>query len=134
LTSRDLLEAMQEDDRVSDLFRAAVDAAMRTSDADKLKLLGRALASGALAADAQVAEAEQLLRTASELDPVDLRALLLLRRTHVRRPWTTLQEQMGVSKAVAWTIMARLQRLGLTDEERDAQLEDPQDSISGRST
>lgn len=124
----DLLEAMQDDERISDLFRAAVDAAIRTGDEDKIRLLGRALASGALSNDdAALEEAEQLLRIAVELDPVDLRALLLLRRSDMRRPWVLIQERRGASKAVAWAIMARLQRLGLIDEERDARVADPAD-------
>jgi hypothetical protein len=124
----DLLEAMEEDERISDLFRAAVEAAIKTGDDDKIRLLGRALASGALAEDdSDVEEAEQLLRIAVELAPVDLRALLLLRRTDMRRPWVMIQEQMGASKPVAWAIMARLQRLGLVDEERDARVSDPED-------
>lgn len=124
----DLLEAMEDDERISDLFRAAVEGAIKTGDDDKIRLLGRALASGALADDdAALEEAEQLLRIAVELDPVDLRALLLLRRSDMRRPWILIQEQMGASKAVAWAIMARLQRLGLVDEERDARISDPAD-------
>lgn len=129
----DLLEAMEEDERISDLFRAAVEGVIRTGDDDKIRLLGRALGSGALADDdAALEEAEQLLRIAVELDPVDLRALLLLRRSDMRRPWILIQEQMGASKAVAWAIMARLQRLGLVDEERDARISapaDPQDDL-----
>ncbi|MCU1437962.1 MAG: hypothetical protein JWP66_1049, partial [Naasia sp.] len=75
----DLLEAMEEDERISDLFRSAVEGAIKTGDDDKIRLLGRALASGALSEDdAALEEAEQLLRIAVELDPVDLRALLLL--------------------------------------------------------
>jgi hypothetical protein len=123
----DLLEAMDSDERVSDLFRAAVDAAIKTGDDDKIRLLGRALASGAMAEDdAAVEEAEQLLRIAVELEPVDLRALMLL-RSDTYRPWVMLQQEMGASKPVVWAIMARLQRLGLVDEERDVRVSDPAD-------
>jgi hypothetical protein len=127
----DLLEAMQEDERVSDMFRVAVDAAVRTGAEDKLHLLGRALAAGALAADdAAVDEAEQLLRTAVELDPVDLRALLVIEDTQSRHPRQILEEHLEISTAVALAVMARLQRLGLVAEEQNATLNDARDKTN----
>lgn len=88
-----LLEAIRTNEELSDMFRQAVDAAAHASSEDKLRLLGRALAIGALAQDeAAVEEAEQLLRTAVELDPVDLWAILLLRQANMRQPWVVLQE------------------------------------------
>jgi hypothetical protein len=126
-----LLEALRSNEELSDMFRQAVDAATRAASKDKLRLLGRALASGALAQDeAAVEEAEQLLRTAVELDPVDLRAILVLRETNMRQPWVVLQERLGATKPVAWGVMARLQRLGLIDVERDARVNDPEDKSS----
>jgi hypothetical protein len=126
-----MLEALHTDEALSDMFRQAIEAAVRTGSEDKLRLLGRALASGALAQDeAAVEESEQLLRAAVELDPVDLRALLALRAANLRRPWVVLQERLGATKAVAWAVMARLQRLGLIDVERDARLDDPDDRAS----
>jgi hypothetical protein len=126
-----VLERMHEDERLSDMFRSAVEAAMRTGADDKLRLMGRALADGILAEDgAAVDEAEQLLRTAVELDPVDLRALLLFRQRGMDRPWIALRQSLGLSAAVADMVMARLQRLGLVEVERDARVEDPADRES----
>lgn len=128
-----LLISMQEDERLADMFRAAVDGAVRTGDDDKLNLMGRALSDGTLAEDeAAVDEAEQLLRTAIELDPVDLRALLVLRRHGVARPWTTLREQCGLSDVTVDVVIARLQRLGLLEVERDAQVIFPEDPNDGQ--
>jgi hypothetical protein len=128
-----LLLSMQENERLADMFRAAVDSAVRTGDDDKLKLMGRALSDGTLAEDdAAVDEAEQLLRTAVELDPVDLRALLALRRRGTSRPWKTLCEECGLTDVTADVVMARLQRLGLLEVERDAEVTFPDDPSDGQ--
>lgn len=127
----DLLDALHTDEALSDMFRTAVEAATRAGDDDKLRLLGRALASGALAEDdAAVEEAEQLLRAAVELDPVDLRALLALRGAKEGRPRVVLQERLGTTEAVAWAVLARLLRVGLVEVERDARVNDPDDRTS----
>lgn len=127
----DLLDALHTDEALSDMFRTAVEAATRAGDDDKLRLLGRALASGALAEDdAAVEEAEQLLRAAVELDPVDLRALLALRGANEGRPRVVLQERLGTTEAVAWAVLARLLRVGLVEVERDARVNDPDDRTS----
>jgi hypothetical protein len=127
----DLLQALHTDEALSDMFRTAVEAATRAGDDDKLRLLGRALASGALAEDdAAVEEAEQLLRAAVELDPVDLRALLALRASNAGRPRVVLQERLGTTEAVAWAVLARLLRVGLVEVERDARVSDPDDRTS----
>src|SRR4051812_8521625 len=69
-------QQVASDERLTDMFDAAVDSAIATSSDAKIRLLGRVVAAGALADDeARVDEAEQLLRIALELDPVDLRAL-----------------------------------------------------------
>jgi hypothetical protein len=87
-----VLRAIQEDERVSDMFRDVVSAAVRTGDDNKLGLLGRALASGALAkGDAAVDEAQQFLRIASELDPVEVEHLLGV--------FTAARLRLGVSGA-----------------------------------
>jgi hypothetical protein len=126
-----LLDALHTDEALSDMFRMAVEAATQASSEAKLKLLGKALASGALAEDdAAVEEAQQLLRAAVELDPVDLRALLALRGTAKRQPRVVLQEWLGTTEAVAWAVMARLLRVGLVDVERDARVNDPEDATS----
>jgi hypothetical protein len=107
------------------MFRSAVDAAMRSTSELKIQLLGRALSSGALADDdAKVDEAEQMLRVATELDPVDLRALLAIREDRQRfrpqsNPFQSLR-RLGLSSASAWPVLARLQRLGLMSTSQSA--------------
>lgn len=126
-----LLDALHTDEVLSDMFRTAVEAAIRAGSEDKLRLLGRALASGALAKDdARVEEAEQLLRAAVELDPVDLRALLALRGAREGEPRAVLQNRLHTTEAVAWAVLARLLRVGLLEVERDARVNSPGDQAS----
>jgi hypothetical protein len=127
-----VLRAIQEDERVSDMFRDVMSAAVRTGDDNKLGLLGRALASGVLAKDdAAVDEAQQFLRIASELDPVDLRALLELSKSDgISQPWLTVRTRLDLTPALTDVVMARLHRLDLMEVERDAQVDYPSDPMN----
>lgn len=123
-----LFRQIAADDRLTDMFNTAVEAAVATSSDAKIRLLGRALASGAIAKDqAHVDEAEQLLRVAVELDPVDLRALRALERWHSSDPEGSVAFALGVGPAVAGPIVARLQRLHLIKVERLASVSDKKD-------
>jgi hypothetical protein len=116
------------DERLTDMFNAAVEASIATSSDAKIRLLGRALAAGATAADeAKVDEAEQLLRIALELDPVDLRALRALERRHVRDAAHAVAYALEISSAIAGPIVARLERLHLLSVERMASISDTKD-------
>ena len=82
MSADELLEAIMADERLTDLFRMTMELAARSSSEQKLKALGTALASGVLATDdAEVDEAQLLLRTVGQLEPVDARALALLSQT-----------------------------------------------------
>lgn len=113
------------DERLSDMFNAAVDNAVATSSDAKIRLLGRALAAGVVAADeAAVDEAEQLLRVALQLDPVDLRALRALER------WTGVDAErvvahaLGIDEAIAGLIVSRLRTLHLVKVDASGSIND----------
>lgn len=127
LSMADLLEAMRGDERIEQMFRDAVQSAMASTSEDKIHLLGRAVATGALAGDAsKIDEAAVLLRLASELDPVDLRALLQFSRMRgnrtqegveaVQRPVLFLTKNLGIEETSARPIVSRLQRMGLLEQ------------------
>lgn len=123
-----LFHQIAADERLTDMFNAAVDAAVSTSSDAKIRLLGRALALGATAEDrVQVDEAEQVLRIAVELDPVDLRALRALERWRSTDAEGLVAYALGVGPAVAGPIVARLQRLHLIKVERLASVYDKKD-------
>jgi hypothetical protein len=123
-----LFEQIASDERLTDLFNAAVEASIATSSDAKIRLLGRALATAATAADeAKVDEAEQLLRIALELDPVDLRAMRALERRHVSDAVYTVAYALDISSAVAGPIVSRLERLHLLSVERVASISDKKD-------
>lgn len=123
-----LFEQIAADERLTDMFNAAVDAAIATSSEAKIRLLGRVLAAGAVAEDeAKVDEAEQLLRIALELDPVDLRALRALERWHTSDASDRVSHALDVSAAIAGPIVARLERLHLLHLERTATVLDKKD-------
>jgi hypothetical protein len=123
-----LFEQIKTDERLSDMFSAAVDAAIATSSDAKIRLLGRAVAAGALAEDqAAIDEIEQLLRIAVELDPVDLRALRALERRRVPDAVAVVGYALDVGSAIAGVIVARLERLHLVRVERTAAIYDKQD-------
>lgn len=123
-----LFEQIAASERLTDMFNAAVEAAVATGSEAKIRLLGRALSSGATAEDeAKVDEAEQLLRIAAELDPVDLRALRALERRSTSSPSRKIMFALGISAATAGPIIARLERLHLLQAERSAVLNDKAD-------
>ncbi len=123
-----LFEQIASDERITDMFNAAVEASIATSSDAKIRLLGRALAAGATASDeAKVDEAEQLLRIALDLDPVDLRALRALERWHVSNAAHTVAYALDISSAIAGPIVVRLERLHLLSVERIASISDKND-------
>jgi hypothetical protein len=107
-----------EHERFSDLLRDSVEAALRTRDERKIRLLAKAFASGALADDeAAVDEAEQQTRLIADLDPVDLRAVLVLRDRSrgYGHPVTCIARELRLTGATAHLVYARLERNGLVE-------------------
>lgn len=138
LTIDSLFDAISSNEEIADRFRAAVDAASRTTSAEKIRLLGKAVASGALAKDqAQVDISAQLLRLATEVEAVDLRGLIALRdwlHRVVTQPATealdaqqVLVSRLGWSPVLADPVLARLQRLGLVQLAQEAHVMFPED-------
>lgn len=119
----DLLNAVREDERLEEMFRVAVDAAVSSTSDLKIKLLGGAVASGALVDDAaKVDESVILLRLATELEVLDLRALIAMRRASREerqelsiRPVRFLADQLDIGTAIARPILSRLEQLGLVE-------------------
>ena len=129
LTIESLFDQISSSEEVGEMFRVAVESASRSTSEGHIRLLGKFLAAGALAADqARVDEADQLLRVTAQLDPVDLRALLVLEgKLQQRRnvtPMHCLKNDMGFSSALSHAIFARLTRLGLLSSERSAYVAD----------
>jgi hypothetical protein len=80
-TVDELLARLRSDERLQAIFDEAVDASARASTQAKARTIGRALASGALAADdAAVDEALLMMRVIRDLEPVDFRVLAHLAR------------------------------------------------------
>lgn len=74
-----LLEQLAHDEVLSDMFREAVETAVRSSSDLKIRLLGKVLAAAAVAKDeAKIDETQELLRIAEQLEAVDVRALTAL--------------------------------------------------------
>jgi len=72
----ELRDRLQSDERLRSMVDTAMDAAVRASTEAKARAIGRALVSGALAADdAQVDEAAQNLRIVVDLEAIDVRVL-----------------------------------------------------------
>lgn len=77
MTPEQLVEIIVTSERVTDLLRSAIDGARRTSIEDKVRALGRVLATGALAEDdAEVDEAELMMRTLDDIGAAEIRSLL----------------------------------------------------------
>jgi hypothetical protein len=122
----ELARLILEHERFGDLLRDSVEAALRTRDTQKIRLLAKAFSSGALADDeASIDEAEQLTRLIAELDPVDIRAALALRNRGNRygHPVGCIQHELGVSHPMSNLIYSRLQRTGLVENETIAALD-----------
>ncbi|WGX98080.1 hypothetical protein [Nocardioides sp. L-11A] len=119
----DLLNAVREDERLEEMFRVAVDAAVSSTSDLKIKLLGGAVASGALVDDtAKVDESVILLRLATELEVLDLRAIVAMSRASREerhelgaRPVRFLADTLGIGPAIARPILSRLEQLGLVE-------------------
>jgi DNA-binding transcriptional ArsR family regulator len=127
----ELAELLLENERFGDLLRDSVEAALRTRDEQKIRLLAKSFVSGALAEDeAAVDEAEQQTRLIAELDPVDLRAMLALRDRSrgYGHPVGCLRKELGVTPTTANLIYARLQRNGLVEIEPMASFDPKNDS------
>lgn len=126
----DLAQLLLEEERFGDLLRDAVDAALRTRDSTKIRLLAGAFVSGTLATDeASIDEAEQQTRLIAELDPVDLRAILILRDKSrgYGHPAACLRHELRMTSATAGLIYARLQRYGLVEVDSTASF-DPENN------
>ena len=75
----ELVEAVASNERLADLLLRALEAARRSGVEMKLRALGRAVGSGALAADdAEVDTAELLVRTLDDIGAAEIRRLLAL--------------------------------------------------------
>lgn len=112
----DLLDRITEDEQLADLLRLALEAAVRTGEDAKLRMMGRAVASGALAADdAEFDEARLLLRTASDIEMPELRALLQMREN---QQGTITADGVPIASRgpdVPGHLIARLQGLGVVN-------------------
>jgi hypothetical protein len=122
-----LLERLAEDERLLWMLDAGLDAAVRASTERKARVLGRALTSGALAADdAQVDERAQMLRILADLETAEVRLLSGLANledhpaaTHIQGPgWQITTDKLhmltgGMSNVATQAAIAVLQRHGL---------------------
>ena len=132
LGMEELLAQLATNEELSDMFREAVETAVRTSSELKIRLLGRVLASAATAEDeAKVDEARELLRIAEQLEAIDVRALLVMSERRPSDPAEFLAMALNASEVVTGPIAARLRRLSLIDVVQEAQLNDPSDKESG---
>ena len=122
MSREDLLERIMEDERLADLFRATMEAAVRAGDEQKLRALGRALARGALATDdAEFDDAQLVLRTVGQMEPIDLRALVMLTEKPIPldaqgRPD---RSEPGSGPIPGLAVLAHLEQLGLARERQD---------------
>lgn len=126
----DLARLLRQNERFADMLRDAVEAAVRTRDESKIRLLARSFVLGTLAEDdAAIDEAELQTRLIAELDPVDLRAVLALRDKAFQygHPVGCLTHELSISDATANLIYARLRRSGLVETEPIATI-DPADA------
>ena len=93
-TPEELLEAVAADEHLGDMLLRALEAARRSGVEEKLRALGRAVATGALATDdADVDTAELLIRTLDDLEAPEIRRLVsytggvAIVSTHTRTRW-----------------------------------------------
>lgn len=127
-----LLSQLAADEELSDMFREAVDTAVRTSSEMEIRLLGKVLASAAMAEDdAKVDEARELLRIAEQLETVDVRALVAMSDRRPSDAAAFLAKALKTSDVVTGPIIARLRRLSLIDVIQEAQVNDPSDKEDG---
>lgn len=83
----ELFEAVEQNERLGDIFEETMGAASRTSWDAKLQSLGRALAQAVTAIDdATVDRAELLGRAIADIEPIHARALWLLGRRRLVNP------------------------------------------------
>jgi hypothetical protein len=95
-TSADeLLDAIMADERLTDLFRMTMELAARSGSEQKLKALGKALASGVLANDDAAYEQSLLLmRTIGQLEAPDIRVLSLVQHFERVHPTAAKDEDV----------------------------------------
>lgn len=104
----------------------AVESATRSSSNEKIRLLGRVLRAELSAKDqAAVDNAQQILRVAVELEPVDVRALAAVANSPRRDPMETLRTELRVNEATGYAVRSRLLRLGLVEMGTEATLATP---------
>ena len=129
LDPEELFRRIREDERLADMFEEAVAAAVASSSEDKIRLLGRALAAGALATDeAKIDAMQEMIRVASELEAVDIRALIFFGSgSSTRDPDWDLKDQLQYDPATARIVVARLERLGLFGSESSGWVSFPED-------
>jgi hypothetical protein len=85
-SAQELLDRLQADPQHLAMLDTALAASAQASTDHKARALGRALASGALAADdAQVDEAAQRIRIVADLEAVDVKVLDLLAKVTYHR-------------------------------------------------
>lgn len=119
----ELAELIFDKERFGDLLRDAVEAALRTHDETKIRMLATTFASGALSTDAaSIDEAEQLLRVVAALDAVQLRALAAIRDSGARygSPEGCLIHELKTTPAMANLLFHQLQQFGLVEVEQRA--------------
>lgn len=75
LDAEGLIQAINRDERLSDLFNEAVQAAATSSLSEKRKALGRVLAQAVAGDDAAVEEALLLTHSMSHLEPLHVRVI-----------------------------------------------------------
>lgn len=112
----ELLEQVASDERLGDVLVRTIEAARRSGVEAKLRALGRAVASGALAADdAEVDIAELLVRTLDDLEAAEIRALLAYESTTMNRTREWFPRGDDAGDPVARAVDASLERHGLIE-------------------
>ncbi|MGW5701717.1 hypothetical protein [Amycolatopsis japonica] len=115
-----LFTAAMDDDRKLELLSRALEVAQRTADEERVRFYGRIAAEGVLASDdAVVDEKDRIFSSVAELDPADLKVLLLMTTGHA---WQK-REAAGQNRVVAEElpevvrvldpVFARLENLGM---------------------
>lgn len=118
--------------KVCDIFREAVETAVKSSSELKIRLLGRVLASAASTKDeAKIDKARELLCIAEQLEPLDVRALNAMSERRPTDPAVFLAKALNASEVVTGPIAARLRRLSLIEVVQEARLNDPGDKEGG---
>jgi hypothetical protein len=122
-----LLTRLGEDERLTWMLDTSIDASARSQTERHARAIGRALASGALAADdAQIDEATQMLRIVADLGGGDWRVLEVMARFPNLEGATVVEGQLsyilvddlvghtrGLSSVSVQSALAVLQRHGL---------------------